>query len=150
MQRHKVLNRALIIIGALIVVLGVTLVLTVPQEVKDLAQVHRQRILSGEWGPGRGFGDAGPWEAPPRVWGHRGFPGRPGFYGAGHIVGFLGILVIVLLVGGFLVRRAAGFRQSRHGRDAVEILREKYASGEIGKDEFAARKRVLENDSENE
>ena len=56
MQRQKTLTKALIIIGALIVILGVTLALTVPQEVKDIAQVHRQKMLSGEWGPEKALG----------------------------------------------------------------------------------------------
>jgi len=144
MQRHKALNRALAILGALILVLGLVLALNVPQDVKDTAQVFKQKLLSGEWGPGQG----GPWGTPFAGPGSRwAFAHHRGFFRAGHLVGFLAAVLIVAAVAGFVVRRARGWHRFRCGQDAVEILREKFASGEIGKDEYLARKRVLESDS---
>ena len=60
-------------------------------------------------------------------------------------VGGLGILIVVLaLVGAALgIRWLAGAtRRSRPDR-ALQILRERYARGEIGKDEFDAKLRDL-------
>jgi len=151
MRRKMNVNRALAIVGALIVALGITLYLTVPQEVKDIAQTHRERMLSGEWGPGRGFGDAGPLDGPGRrAWGHRGFMGGYRGFGPGGGIGLLTLVVIVALAAGFIARRTGGRRRSGGDRDALEILREKFAAGEIGRDEFAARRKVLESDTESE
>jgi putative membrane protein len=151
-MRKKInVNRALLIVGALILVLGATLYLTVPRDVKELAQTHRERMLSGEWGPGRGFVDPGQSDGPSRrAWGHRGFAGGFRGFGMGGGIGLIALIVIVALAVGFAVRRSGGRGRSGEGRDAVEILREKFAAGEINKDEFAARRRVLENDGENE
>ncbi len=146
MQRHKALNRALVILGALILVLGLVLALNVPQDVKDVAQVFKQKLLSGEWGPGQG----GPWGMPFAGPGHGWAFAHRGFFRAGHLAGLVVAVLLIAAVAGFFVRRAHGWHRSRCGQDAVEILREKFASGEIGKDEYLARKRVLESDSGNE
>ncbi len=142
MHRHKTLNRTLVILGALILVLGLVLALNVPQDVKDVAQVFKQKLLSGEWGQGGPMPFAGP--------GHGWAFAHRGFFRAGRFAGFVVAVILIAAVAGFVVRLARGGHRSRFGQDAVEILREKFASGEIGRDEYLARKRVLESDSGNE
>lgn len=143
MHRHTYLNAALIVVGVLIVVLGVTLVLTVPPEVKDFVRARHERILSGD--PDRGFapGDE-TFPAFPHRWGRYGYHRGPFFFGAGRLLGFAFIVLLVVAAGFVVVRGTLGSRRFSGEREAVEILREKYASGEISKDEYTARRRVLE------
>ncbi|WP_205596195.1 SHOCT domain-containing protein [Modicisalibacter sp. 'Wilcox'] len=68
-------------------------------------------------------------------WGHM-------LFGGAMMVIFWG-LVIALIV--MLVMRLAGSRAHAHSahKDAMELLRERYARGEIDRREFEARKRDL-------
>ncbi len=54
----------------------------------------------------------------------------------------LGILLIALIVG-VVVYAAAGRRTTSTGTDALTILRERYARGEIDQTEYDERSRVL-------
>ena len=57
---------------------------------------------------------------------------------------FWGILIaaLVLLIK-FIVGRGAG-GGSEHGKSALDLLKERYARGEIGREEFEQRKRDIE------
>jgi len=73
-------------------------------------------------------------------------------WGWGHMAGgslmmllFWGglILVIVLAVRGFGGRTSHGDSPQRSGKTAIEVLEDRFARGEIDKEEFEDRKRVL-------
>ncbi|GAA5064899.1 SHOCT domain-containing protein [Roseibacterium beibuensis] len=51
------------------------------------------------------------------------------------------ILLVVLAVKWFTGNQAGG---NREGRDAIDILRERFATGEIDEEEFESRKKALE------
>jgi len=53
------------------------------------------------------------------------------------------ILVIVLAVRGFGGRTSQGETPQRSGKSALEVLEDRFARGEIDKEEFEERKRVL-------
>jgi len=59
---------------------------------------------------------------------------------------FFAILVISIIVS--IIRRVRGHRHSKccgwHGNDSVEIIRERYAKGEITKEQFESMKKDLE------
>ncbi|MSO71176.1 MAG: SHOCT domain-containing protein [Alphaproteobacteria bacterium] len=64
---------------------------------------------------------------------------------------FFGPLFMVFVIGGivaltvWLVRGPAGAPPQHHrGRDPVDILKERFARGEIDKDEFEERRKILE------
>jgi len=84
------------------------------------------------------------------------FAERSGYWehgwGWGHMVGgslmmvlFWGglILVVVLAVRGFGGRTSQGEAPQRSGKSALEVLEDRFARGEIDKEEFEDRKRVL-------
>ncbi len=83
-----------------------------------------------------------------RDWGMHG-PGMMGWGGWGMGWVFMiifGVLIVVALI--FLIRYLAGLSRSRASTDkpndsALEILRQRYAKGEIKKDEFEEKKRDL-------
>lgn len=96
----------------------------------------------GQWGQGWGMG-----------------PGMMGGYGAGWGMGWFGmiamlvfwVLVIVAMV--YLIRwlavsSKAGGREGRHWGtyedSALEILKKRYARGDIDKEEFEEKRKVLE------
>ena len=63
----------------------------------------------------------------------------PGFGGLGMIL--LWIVPVVLLI--LLFRRSSGDKDTTRGKTALEILKERYARGEIDREEFEERKRHL-------
>ncbi len=78
------------------------------------------------------------------MWGDMmGWGGGWGFFGMVHIVlwWLLLILGIVVLAKWLFAGASGGERAS--GNRALEVLKERYARGEIGKDEFEQKKRDL-------
>ncbi len=72
-----------------------------------------------------------------------GWGGGWGLFGIFHMLLWWVLLVLVIVV---LVRWLAGGGSRRYGDSsdrAIDILRERYARGEISKEEFDARKRDL-------
>ena len=78
--------------------------------------------------------------------------GRGWDWGWGHMIGgplmmilFWGglIIVVVLAVRGFGGSASQGGTPSRPDKSALDILEDRFARGEIGKEEFEERKRVL-------
>lgn len=69
-------------------------------------------------------------------------------YGAGHMLGFGGgimmivfwVLIFALVV--WVMHEAKGVH-TRHGSQAMNILKERYAKGEISKEEFDEKKKDL-------
>ena len=81
------------------------------------------------------------------MWGDHGmgwgWSGAWGIFGVIHML-LWWVLIVVLIV--FLLKWIGGRSRARgrHGEDsAIRILRERYARGEIGKEEFEQRKRDL-------
>ena len=87
------------------------------------------------------------------------YGGGPGiFWGWGLLGGILNILILVLIIS-IIVRIIRGRRHHMRGdwkgewhkmmgnQGAVDILRERYAKGEIDKAEYEERKKVLEADA---
>ncbi len=72
-----------------------------------------------------------------------GWGGGWGFFGALHMVLWWALIIlgIVVLAKWLLAGTARG--QAHPGDRALEVLRERYARGEIDKDEFDKRKRDL-------
>jgi putative membrane protein len=80
------------------------------------------------------------------MWGYDGGYGWWWAFGALHMLLYWGVLIlaIVLLVK-WLFGRPGGGPQGRHrGRTALDILKERYARGEIDKQEYEEKKRDLE------
>lgn len=77
------------------------------------------------------------------MWGHMGEWGAGwGFVAVGHVLWWLFVIVAVVV----LLRWTLGHGPHGRGRGvdpALEVLRERYARGEIDEDEFQARRRVL-------
>lgn len=66
-----------------------------------------------------------------------------GIFGVAHMILWWILLILgILVLGKWLVGRGSGRRDSLHQR-ALEILAERYARGEINKDEFEAKRRDL-------
>ena len=66
-----------------------------------------------------------------------------GFGGAWMFLFWIVLIVAVVLLGRWLGSDSAG-RDNRRGKTALEILEERYARGEIGKEEFDQKKRDLD------
>lgn len=74
----------------------------------------------------------------PHMWGGSGW-----FFGPFAMVA---ALVLVVLLTAFVVRSLGGYGNGNRGRvekTALDVLRERYARGEIDKDEFEDRRRTL-------
>ncbi len=97
------------------------LAISLPSQAQALAD------RSGYWGHDWGWG-----------WGHM-------FGGSLMMVLFWGglILVIVLVVRGFGGRTSHGEAPQKSTRSALDVLEDRFARGEIDKEEFEERKRVL-------
>ena len=65
-----------------------------------------------------------------------------GFGGAWMILFWVILIVTVMMLGRWLGSNSAG-RDDRRGKTALEILEERYARGEIGRDEFEQKKHDL-------
>lgn len=92
-------------------------------------------LLAQYYGPGPGGG-----------WG----PGMMGGWGMGWLGPFMGLAIWgLIIVGGiflirWLIRASSGHpAPGGHGDNALEILRQRYARGEINKDQFEAMKKDL-------
>lgn len=66
--------------------------------------------------------------------------------GGGPWVVLLAVGLILLAAGLILAYRAGSPRSSRRSAQARDILRQRYATGEITEEEFRARMRVLDDD----
>jgi len=95
-----------------------------------------------QWGGPGGYG-GGMW---PGMMG----PGMMNWgYGAGWLIGIFNIvfwLVLIIAIVYFIKWLSASSRQGgyeKRGDSALEILRERYAQGEIDKDEFEEKKKTL-------
>jgi putative membrane protein len=89
-----------------------------------------------QWGGPGGYG-GGMW--PGMMWG----------YGAGWLMAIFNIVfwvVLIVAIVYFIKWLSASSKQKgneKRGDSALEILRERYAKGEIGKDEFEEKKKAL-------
>lgn len=86
-------------------------------------------------------------------WGGMG-PGMMGGYGGGYGMGFFGILImaafwiaviagIIFLVRWLAVSSRTGAQEPKAGDSAREILKRRYARGEINREEFEEKKKDL-------
>jgi putative membrane protein len=78
-------------------------------------------------------------------WGRMG-PGMMYGYGGGWFMGIIMIFVCGLIICGIiaLVRYLGGTRQNdTQGNSAIEILKRRFAQGEINKEEFEEKKKAL-------
>jgi putative membrane protein len=91
--------------------------------------------IGGQWGGGYG-------------------PGMMGGYGMGHGMGWFGFIfmiafgvlvavAIVLLIRWLILSTRPAGRGEREENTSLDILRERYARGEIGREEFEEKKRDL-------
>ena len=79
------------------------------------------------------------------------YPGMPGFWhsgpGWGEIIVSAIVFVVVVLIIVFIIRALAGPRRGRYWvqphSDALEIAKERYASGEITKEQFEQLRKDL-------
>ena len=95
-------------------------------------------VVSAVWGGFSGWQDGG--------WGMMG-PGMMGGIGGG-ITGIIGIIILALVIWGIVlfvrgVASPGGGVSSGQGDSALEILKRRYARGEIGKEEFEEKKKNL-------
>lgn len=67
-------------------------------------------------------------------------------FGMLHMLLYWGVLILVvaLLVKWLFARTGGEPHPRHHGKSALDILKERYARGEIGKEEFEQKKRDLE------
>jgi len=76
--------------------------------------------------------------------------GYYGYGGGGDVFGFLWMIfwLVIVIMGIVALVRWLGYGHRRgwhdHGRSAVDILKERYAKGEIDKKEFEDKKKDLE------
>jgi putative membrane protein len=80
------------------------------------------------------------------MWGYDGGHGWWWGFGMLHMLLYWGVLIlaIALLVKWLFGRTGPGSAGRHRERSALDILKERYARGEIGKDEFDQKKRDLE------
>lgn len=144
MKKLKPLTWALIITGIFVAVLGVTLYLTIPQEIKAGIADWTYGFHRGMWN--RELAQGGLMQGP------RAFATRNNGIG-----GFLFVLFIVFIpLVVFAVRRRhmrgmfmrAHMEESQCSADPLDRLRTLYAEGSITTEEYERRKAVLEEDSE--
>jgi putative membrane protein len=80
------------------------------------------------------------------MWGYEGGHGWWWGFGALHMLLYWGVLIlaIALLVKWLFGGRTSASAEPPRGKGAIEILRERYARGEIDKKEYEEKKRDLE------
>ena len=87
---------------------------------------------------------AAPWiQGPPYDWGWGGHPMMWGAWGFGMMIMmilFWGLIIVAVVVG---IRWLLGQGKETRSDSALEILRQRYARGEINKEEFEAKKKDL-------
>ncbi len=72
-----------------------------------------------------------------------------GGWGAGSMMGWVGGGIMMIVFWALLIAlivwvvREAGGRNSHHGSQALNILKERYAKGEISKEEFETKKKDI-------
>ena len=105
-------------------------------------------LLFGHWGYGLMGGDRSWW--PMSQWGHGGMMAYGGGWGIGSGMGigmllYWGVILIaiVLLISGLFSRTNRPDVSEGRSEDAIEILKKRYARGEIDKAEFEAKRRDL-------
>ena len=138
------LTVALIVVGILMLALGGVMAATFPWQQAGLPFAHA-------WGQGQGVpqdgsqGQGVPQAAPGGWYGyhHGWFMHGPRFFGGGFL-----ILVLVVIAVALIARRAAYMGAWRHGDPdrglgAEEILRKKFAQGEISEEEYKSRMSAL-------
>lgn len=89
------------------------------------------------------------------MWGY-GYGPMTGYGWTGELLSVIWAIIIIAIVLG-LVRWAFGWRRWRHGRccrrfgwddgadhSAIDIVRERYAKGEIDKEEYEEKKKMLQ------
>lgn len=76
-------------------------------------------------------------------WGGQGY-GMGGFGGITMIFFWLIIIIGVILVVRYFTAGQGSGTIAKRERDPMEILRERYARGEIGTEEFEERRKILE------
>jgi putative membrane protein len=93
-------------------------------------------------GSGAAFGQGMMWGPGYRGWGHWGYWG--GWLGPLIMVVFWALIVVgVVFLVRYLVRQGRGAGGAGREDSALEILKRRYARGEIDKDEFEAKRRDL-------
>jgi putative membrane protein len=87
---------------------------------------------------------AEPWvQGPPYDWGWGGHPMMWGAWGFGMMIMmilFWGLVIVAVVLG---IRWLAAQGKESRSDSALEILRQRYARGEINKEEFEAKKKDL-------
>jgi putative membrane protein len=87
-------------------------------------------------------------------WGHHGWGMGPGMMGWGYGMGWFGMILmaafwiavivgIVFLIRWLVVSTGTGSRKASSNDSALEILKRRYAQGEINKQEFEEKKKDL-------
>jgi putative membrane protein len=89
-------------------------------------------------GPGPAWAQGRPWD-----WGGHPMWGMWGAWGLGMLLAMLAFWVVVIVVLVVGVRWLVAQGRDARRDTALEILRERYARGEIGKEEFDAKRRDL-------
>ena len=143
-SNKRALTWSLIVIGVVMLVIGGVMLATFPwqQGGFPFARMWAQgqgTAQDGPQGPGIPQGVPGAWHGYHHGWFMRG----PGFFGGGLL-----ILVLVVIAIGVIARRLSYWGPWRHGDpegglNAEEILRKKFAQGEITEDEYKSRLSVL-------
>ncbi|HET6451041.1 MAG TPA: hypothetical protein VFI08_07000 [Spirochaetia bacterium] len=136
-SRLRALTWALVVVGVLMVGLGGVLAATFPWGQGATAS---DPGIYGPWA-GRGFGPGpGPWHGAPHAWGL--FHG-PRFFGGGLLVAALVVLVVVLAVRLGGAPRAGSLHALPGEPGAEEILRRRFAEGQITEEQFRSLRDAL-------
>ena len=75
-----------------------------------------------------------------------GWPGMMGFGGFGMIFGFfwfIAIIIGIVFLIVWLVRRFGNTTTSKTGTNSLEILKERYAKGDLSKDQYETMKKDI-------
>ena len=69
--------------------------------------------------------------------------GGMGFWSLFGMIFWIVLIAGIILLAIWVIQRAAGGGTSKTGESALEILKKRYASGEISKEEFEEKKRDI-------